>query len=1262
MTRHIVSNPYQSYEEAMSAARRLGFVNVTQYRSGYKKDPRLPYKPYDKYKNDWKGWRAFLIDGLPRGTKYDSYDDAKKAAQALRCETAIQYGQKYKSDPLLPSDPAKWYGEKWEGWEVFLNKERYGSYEDAEKAVQALGIEKTTDYKKRFNEDPMLPAHPDRRYKGKGWTDWYTFFGTNRKDLYKTYAEAAIAVKKLNVKNVKEYEKAYKQDPRLTRIPDRKYRNKGWIDWNHFLRGVYNTVEEAKKAAHLLDIKHRKDYKSKRKKDPFLPFNPAFTYRDKGWISWDDFLSLSYFSYAEAVDFISSLPKILKTPHDYVALCTQEKRLPRLYKTFYSEYYDWPSFIGLVYLDPLDSIKLLREKGKHVTCIDDYIHLHLLYRSLPEDPITFYGFSNFNEFMSFDKEKLWDIKKIKEFCQTHKITTRKEYDDAASSRPFLPTNPKTVSPNIRIASLLYKQSYFSVFNDDRHEAWVDVAEKWVNSAGSYSTRRGVVKRFFEYFKDKLPYQPEILCLSDSQLLDFSKFVDSLPESLKNVATVNHLDSFFDYIIEQLCSHHCEETGEVITLEGYSNPLDKKKLRLDFSATVRHAETTKPALPFRYIERARHAIISSNQERFTLRDIYHRLKNKTNFFDSVGEWFVVDESLIDEKDPDCVWRESNGIYELWSPVRIVAIYTQLFMPFRGSQICWLDSGEADAKILVEDNGNFRWVDNTLLAAFRVPKKYHQGFLKPGSDFSVTCHVNTNKTASNAFEGYDIPWIDARITPLLVKLRNWQIKYNPLNKPTEWSKGVKIENQRTLNKYGYKGKTCFLFRDPTAQKGLPLTQSKLSSGFAGILYLIQDEDLPLVVPKKGKIDTNSLSNLQPLFTLHSMRVSLITAFIRDAKIAPEIVQKLVGHSSIVMTIYYTKVTAEEIKDALKDAESLIIKNQSNRVEQLIRQRKMEQAKSEIINCNGEIASRDIDIPAAAYSIMDYGICPNGRTKCSLGGEPVTPKGAQFHPVPSGYLGSSNCLRCRFFYTGPAFLGGLQMITNEISLECKAASKNIDELRKKIDVLEDKQYQQERNKQPFFNSHELALAEAHYEQEVTRFDSLVCDLIVAIRLSMNSVDIINAKIENGNELSGHSLITHEQCGDVSLSFPEVSDFLHVDMICQSASYHQSARPEKANLSRSQLLDLFATKNGISPGLFTLTEQQQLEVGNEITKMLRSRLGSWDKVSDLMDKNGVITLEDLGVDMSEVKDGLKLLFSGKSQQLISNKSQNIKLENVDV
>lgn len=267
MARHVVNNPYETYEEAKSAARALGIVNVTQYRESYKADPRLPYKPYDKYQKEWESWRAFLLDGIPRGIKYESYADAKSAAQGLRCESAVQYNSKYREDPLLPSDPAKWYGGEWEGWAIFLNKERYDNYEAAEKAVQALGISKTTEYKKFFHEDPMLPAHPDRRYKGKGWTDWYTFFGTNKKDLYETYEEAATAVKKLNVKGVVGYAEAYKQDPRLTRTPDRKYKDVGWIDWTHFIRGVYKTVDEAKNAAHELKIKHRKDYKAKRRQD-----------------------------------------------------------------------------------------------------------------------------------------------------------------------------------------------------------------------------------------------------------------------------------------------------------------------------------------------------------------------------------------------------------------------------------------------------------------------------------------------------------------------------------------------------------------------------------------------------------------------------------------------------------------------------------------------------------------------------------------------------------------------------------------------------------------------------------------------------------------------------------------------------------------------------------------------------------------------------------------------------------------------------------
>ena len=282
------------------------------------------------------------------------------------------------------------------------------------------------------------------------------------------------------------------------------------------------------------------------------------------------------------------------------------------------------------------------------------------------------------------------------------------------------------------------------------------------------------------------------------------------------------------------------------------------------------------------------------------------------YTSFSDWFKVDKSIIDRNDPNCVWKESKGQYQIWSPVRLIALYVQLFMPFRGSQICWLDSGEADTHLLTKHNKGFQWEENTILKEYRVPEKNWQGFLKPTESLTYTnknhiigvkCHVNTNKTAKNTYTGYDVPWLDERIIPWLIMLRDWQIKYNPLSASIKWSNDFKSTklSETQLKKYGYNSRSCFLFRDPNKGFIYPLGQSKLSSAFCGLLYLIQDEELPLAYLKKEGSSNKALSNFRSPFTLHSMRVSLITAFIRDAKISPEIVQKLVGHSSLVMTIY-------------------------------------------------------------------------------------------------------------------------------------------------------------------------------------------------------------------------------------------------------------------------------------------------------------------------------------------------------------------------
>lgn len=50
----------------------------------------------------------------------------------------------------------------------------------------------------------------------------------------------------------------------------------------------------------------------------------------------------------------------------------------------------------------------------------------------------------------------------------------------------------------------------------------------------------------------------------------------------------------------------------------------------------------------------------------------------------------------------------------------------------------------------------------------------------------------------------------------------------------------------------------------------------------------------------------------------------------------------------------------------------------------------------------------------------------------------------------MGIQNCIRCRHFITGPAFLGGLLAIANEILLQANTQSDACSKLQKKITIL--------------------------------------------------------------------------------------------------------------------------------------------------------------------------------------------------------------------
>ncbi|MGA4607754.1 hypothetical protein, partial [Pseudoalteromonas maricaloris] len=102
--------------------------------------------------------------------------------------------------------------------------------------------------------------------------------------------------------------------------------------------------------------------------------------------------------------------------------------------------------------------------------------------------------------------------------------------------------------------------------------------------------------------------------------------------------------------------------------------------------------------------------------------------------------------------------------------------------------------------------------------------------------------------------------------------------------------------------------------------------------------------------------------------------------------------------------------------------------------------------------------------------------------------------------------------------------------------------------------------------------------------------------------------------------------------------------------------SRPENASLNRSQFIDLFASKNGFAPSMFRLSQKQQIEVGNQITNLLFARLGSYEKVSELIDKTSDITLKDLGIEkQSTTMKELEFLMSGQiNTALTSNSNVN--------
>ncbi len=1139
------------------------------------------------------------------------------AAQALGIKSQLDYTKRYREDPRLPSCPYKVYAYAgWIDWYDFLGNERpdfYPTYAEAQAAAQALGIKIQLDYTKRHREDPQLPSCPDKVYADAGWIDWYDFLGKERPDFYPTYAEAQAAAQVLGIKTHADYTKRYREDPRLPASPSEFYADVGWIDWYDFLGNerpdLYPTYAEAQAAAQALGIKSLSDYTKRYREDPRLPARPSPTYADAGWMDWYEFLGNVrpdfYATYAEAQAAAQALG--IKIQLDYTKRHREDPQLPSCPDKVYADagWIDWYEFLGNERPD--------------------------FYQTYAEAQAA---------------------------AQALGIKSRLDYTKRYREDPRLPARP---SPTY--AGVGWMDWYEFLGNENPSAALADYPHIWANVKQWLDTQTNIQSktsaiRFFLsgfYQIQELPDEPLHLLLRANPFPTeaYQQFIEAQAESLKKPYH-SAITAFFGWLLDEHCTD--ADADERIVLAEFRNPF--RTVLAGFADSLqayRPSQSSKPPLGYEYILRARNFLVPNGEQVLQTKPCLRDIPHLQDFFATRADWIYVDESLIDRDDPNCIWREVKAdrktkdkrevvnSYQIWSPVRFVALYTLLRFPLRGQQILWLDSGEADNEIAVLDagHGGVRWEKNTgPLAGEGSKKRRPQAAVQRGENDAPKLYVTTNKTGRRE-GGYEVPWIPDDLLYWFLLLRDWQAKYNPLKEPTRWS-NIKLRAETNEKILQSRGTQCFLFR--TDASGQPaFTTTAFTHTLPALLYAIQRSGENLA-SESPNFKANNQRYLSP-YTPHSLRVSLITAFIADGDAPIHLISKLVGHASLVMTIYYTKLNNAQMRRAMGETEKRAAEVSTQRHAETVRTQGLQSLLHQLIATDGNRLLLESDVPNSACVVFDHGICPMSGAACQIGGEAVAERKVEslYAPVEAGYLGQKNCPRCRFFVTGVPFLGGLVALANELALEIHAESARLQSYAAEVDRLEQDWYDACQANQPDTQHSIRKQASANQQLSAGKLDGMLTDYAAVNHFVQGCLKLINEGEQSGEGENGVRLIAGGDLAEVGVAFEESKTNYHLlAEICQNATIYRSANPSRAVPLIAQAIDRMAENNGLAPTMYRLDDEQKLVVANEMNRILLQRLGSWEKIDDLF--SGDLMLLDIDThepELTRISTEIKLLLS---------------------
>ena len=340
--------------------------------------------------------------------------------------------------------------------------------------------------------------------------------------------------------------------------------------------------------------------------------------------------------------------------------------------------------------------------------------------------------------------------------------------------------------------------------------------------------------------------------------------------------------------------------------------------------------------------------------------------------------------------------------------------------------------------------------------------------------------------------------------------------------------------------------------------------------------------------------------------------------------EVVSKLiVGHHALIQTIYYTKIGIDHMNKLMAEAEIRMNENEARGHKIFLMRHGRDEINQRFASVTEDGITAAINQQSeAGFVFDDKGICPVGCAMCDVGGEKLNEaKGRNdYAPVP-GYPRERNCIRCRFFLTGPAWLHALNAKFNHIAYQAMLVAERYNSFNEQVAALEGRRAECEGTGRLFAEAVDLEKKSAQLEAETQTMDRWITDIQAIHRLIQRCIEI--NKNAAKDELQ---LVAAGTLFDIQTALTITESELHpIEIQCRNAMIYPEIDARQPTIRRSQLLDalLFANRK---PLLFSrLGVEQQLQAGNAMMKLIESRAGSLDNAVEFVEAQG--RLKELGI-----------------------------------